>query len=357
MDQKSGSTDSPGDSHAPQTGEPPSPFSDPIYKEIAIVNGEINCMSKQRLVSSLKKLHLNHTGSVDILKKRLKNFYRKQKLSSANIVTIKKLYPYYVIIDFEATCKEVNDPGYPHEIIEFPAVLVDTEKLIVIDSFQSYVKPVVNPKLSTFCINLTGITQEQVDSADEFPMVLDEFEAWLKKHKLGTKNKYAIVTDGPWDMGRFLYGQCKLSSIPYPMFARKWVNIRKMFSNFYKCERMRLQLMLDHLHIQFEGRPHCGLDDARNIAEVLLRMIGDGASIEINEKIELEKNSEQIGNSNINNNNNAKEKWPVKPVINDRVKTYSQILKEKQFNDNYRKPSCTEIHTQFSQTSSSKSPS
>lgn len=351
MDQKTGSNDLPEDSHAPQAGEPPSPFSDPIYKEIATVNGQINGMSKRHLISHLRKLQLNHTGSVDILKKRLKNFYRKQKLSSANIVTIKKLFPYYVIIDFEATCNEVNDPGYPHEIIEFPAVLVDTEKLIVTDCFQSYVKPVVNPKLSTFCITLTGITQEQVDNAEEFPAVLDKFEAWLKKHKLGTKNKYAIVTDGPWDMGRFLYGQCKLSSIPYPVFARKWVNIRKMFSNFYKCERMRLQLMLDRLHIQFEGRPHCGLDDARNIAEVLLRMINDGASIEINEKIELDKNSGQNGNSNTTNND-GREKWPVKPVINDGLKTYTQILKEKQCNDNQKKPSYRDCLT-----SSSENPS
>ena len=31
---------------------------------------------------------------------------------------------YFVVIDFEATCEERNPPGYPHEIIEFPAVLV-----------------------------------------------------------------------------------------------------------------------------------------------------------------------------------------------------------------------------------------
>lgn len=348
MEQKSGSTDLPEDSHAPEAGEPPSPFSDPIYKEIATVNGEINCMSKYNLVAHLRKLQLNHTGSADVLKKRLKNFYGKQKLSSANIFTIKKLFPYYVIIDFEATCNEVNDPGYPHEIIEFPAVLVDTEKLIITDCFQSYVKPVVNPKLSTFCISLTGITQEQVDNAEEFPAVLEKFEAWLKKHKLGTKNKYAVVTDGPWDMGCFLYGQCKLSSIPYPVFARKWVNIRKMFSNFYKCERMPLQLMLDRLHIQFEGRPHCGLDDARNIAEMLLRMINDGASIEINEKIELDKNNGQNGNSNTTNND-GKEKWPVKPVINGSLKTYTQVLKEKQFNDNQKKPSYRDCLTSSSE--------
>jgi len=29
------------------------------------------------------------------------------------------------VIDFEATCDEKNSHNYPHEIIEFPAVLVD----------------------------------------------------------------------------------------------------------------------------------------------------------------------------------------------------------------------------------------
>lgn len=45
--------------------------------------------------------------------------------------------------------------------------------------------------------------------------------------------------------------------------------------------------MLEHLELDFEGRPHCGLDDAQNIARVLLRMICDGASIQVNERIHL----------------------------------------------------------------------
>lgn len=52
--------------------------------------------------------------------------------------------------------------------------------------------------------------QDQVDNAKEFPEVLEEFQLWLAKHKLGTKNKFAMVTDGPWDMGRFLFGQCQV---------------------------------------------------------------------------------------------------------------------------------------------------
>ena len=99
-----------------------------------------------------------------------------------------------------------------HEIIEFPAVLVNTELQKIVDHFQAYCRPIINPTLSPFCKELTGIEQEQVDAADTFPKVLDDFEAWLKKNKLGSKYKYAIVTDGPWDMGRFLYGQCKVRS-------------------------------------------------------------------------------------------------------------------------------------------------
>lgn len=45
--------------------------------------------------------------------------------------------------------------------------------------------------------------------------------------------------------------------------------------------------MVEYLDIGFEGRPHCGLDDSRNIARILLRLIADGANVCINEKIHL----------------------------------------------------------------------
>lgn len=94
-----------------------------------------------------------------------------------------------------------------------------------VDSFQEYVKPELNPKLSDFCVNLTGITQvsqvwssvisvlqynrefllervkcfvgqKMVDEADTFPGVLERVVAWLQERELGTKYKYAILTDG-----------------------------------------------------------------------------------------------------------------------------------------------------------------
>jgi 3'-5' exoribonuclease 1 len=70
-------------------------------------------MSKVAIVSKLKQLKLSTEGNTDVLKKRLKNYYKKQKLTSANLLTASKLFPYYVIVDFEATCEEINTPDYP----------------------------------------------------------------------------------------------------------------------------------------------------------------------------------------------------------------------------------------------------
>ncbi|KAF4518262.1 hypothetical protein B566_EDAN010408 [Ephemera danica] len=133
---------------------------------------------------------------------------------------------------------------------------------------------------------------EQVDSADTFPTVLTRFDKWLERHRLTGRNriKSCLVTDGPWDMGRFLYGQCKISEVQYPPFCKRWVNIRKTFSALYKSKRQCLGDMLQQLGMDFEGRPHCGMDDARNIARILIRLAADGGRLLPNERIALNSN-------------------------------------------------------------------
>ncbi|XP_054281128.1 3'-5' exoribonuclease 1-like [Macrosteles quadrilineatus] len=293
----------------------------------------IDSLDRQALLRQLSRNNLPTNGSVELLKSRLKSFMEKRKLASFDnsYNNVKTLFPYYVVLDFEATCNEVNPPEFEHEIIEFPAVLVDTEKLSIVDHFQAFVKPVLNPILTPFCKKLTGIQQEQVDTAAEFPEVLAQFEQWLSKNKLGTKNKFAMVTDGPCDMGRFLFGQCDISNIDYPNFGKTWVNLKKCFSQFYKCDRLRLQLMLEKLGMEFEGHPHCGLDDATNIAHILIRMIQDGASVDINERIQLRHKLTPKSNVENQASSSNKPAWPVRPVHNNAYsRTYSQAFKDKQ---------------------------
>ena len=59
-------------------------------------------------------------------------------------------------------------------------------------------------------------------------------------------------------MARFLHIQCLISGLPFPNWARKWINIRKAFSNFYGFPRRKLSMMLDTVGMVFEGNQHSG---------------------------------------------------------------------------------------------------
>ncbi|CAI5636372.1 3'-5' exoribonuclease 1 isoform X2 [Oreochromis niloticus] len=246
-------------------------------------------MTKDELRIKLAELKLDTRGVKDVMKKRLKSHYKKQKLmqTAAEGGPTDTYYDYICVVDFEATCEEDNPSDFLHEIIEFPMVLINTHTLEIVDTFQEYVKPELNPQLSDFCVKLTGITQKMVDEADPFPVVLQRVVSWLQERELGTKYKYAILTDGSWDMSKFLNIQCRVSRIKYPPFAKKWINIRKSYGNFYKVPRTQTKLstMLEKLGLTYEGRPHSGLDDSRNIARIAVRMLQDGCQLRVNERM------------------------------------------------------------------------
>ena len=87
-----------------------------------------------------------------------------------------------------------------------------------------------------------------------------------------------------WDIGKCLLQQCELSSIRVPSCARKWIDLRRHFRNFYKLKG-NLETMLSQLGMTFEGRQHCGLDDAKNIARMLVKMIEDECAMVVNGRL------------------------------------------------------------------------
>eukprot|EP00761_Pharyngomonas_kirbyi_P002509 gb/GECH01002513.1/.p1 GENE.gb/GECH01002513.1/~~gb/GECH01002513.1/.p1 ORF type:complete len:224 (+),score=37.23 gb/GECH01002513.1/:1-672(+) len=208
---------------------------------------------------------------------------------------------YIIVIDFEATCVQQRDPTFVNEIIEFPAVVVDTRsrgssRILPAPAFHSYVHPVDNPILSEFCTQLTGIEQCQVDAAPPLPTVLHQFDAWLTRHRFTDDvldhdtllpgeepfKTFSIATDGPWDITSFLGPECQRNSIPMPSYFSSWIDVRQLFAQFYGGRRKNLARMLEHLSLTFEGRPHSGIDDSRNIAKIVACLINDGAILETN---------------------------------------------------------------------------
>ncbi|WAR22471.1 ERI1-like protein [Mya arenaria] len=217
-------------------------YSDPLFKKLSKINGEVNKLTKVELQSKLKE------GLKDVLRKRLKNYYKKRNLQKSHMkITGKTGYDYLAVIDFEATC-EMNNPHYRHEIIEFPIVLVDVDQMKI------------------------------------------RVELWLQSQRLGQEKSFAVLTDGPWDMFRFMYYQCQESSVEMPAWSRVWINIRKSYCNFYQCGRGGIETMLKNLGMQFEGSLHSGIDDSVNIARIAIKLLNDGCCLTLNEQIQIKEN-------------------------------------------------------------------
>ena len=67
----------------------------------------------------------------------------------------------YIVVDLEATCGD-SIAHHHREIIEIGAVMVNRQFQIE-SEFQTFVKPIANPKLTDFCTQLTSIPQTTID--------------------------------------------------------------------------------------------------------------------------------------------------------------------------------------------------
>lgn len=224
-------------------------------------------------------------------------------------------FSHILVCDFEATCAS-GSVHYPHEIIEFPVVVLDTATLRIVAEFHRYVRPVRNPKLTAFCTELTGITQEMVDAADTLPAVVEQFQQWLEteiyplcavwskyygseklSHNLKSEQKrfvyddrtaaatanagyeamICVATDGPWDMRRFMH-ECSVlrDGVDFPPLCYRYINVRHSYSDHFKCRQIKLTHMLKKMSMSFEGRRHSGIADTRNITRVLAELMARG---------------------------------------------------------------------------------
>lgn len=179
---------------------------------------------------------------------------------------------YFLVLDFEATC-ENKKKVKPQEIIEFPVLKVNGKTMEVESIFHSYVRPTAIPILTTFCTDLTGITQEMVDGQPTLEEVLKEFDRWMLSNGLLEPSvNSCFVTCGDWDLKTMLPSQCKYFKLSIPNYFRRWVNIKHVYSEVTKQKATGMPGMLKGLSLELSGRHHSGIDDSKNIAKILAKL-------------------------------------------------------------------------------------
>jgi 3'-5' exoribonuclease 1 len=174
-------------------------------------------------------------------------------------------YHCYLVVDLEATCcdKQRTIKQSEMEIIEIGAVLLEAETLIIIDEFQSFIKPVRHPILTELCKSLTSISQAQVDRSPTYPEAIALLKNWLSGYSNGVFGSW-----GDFDRQQFQQDS-NFHKVPFPI-AYPHVNLKQLFSQkqgLRKRHGMAKALTLAGLPL--EGTHHRGIDDARNIAKLL----------------------------------------------------------------------------------------
>jgi inhibitor of KinA sporulation pathway (predicted exonuclease) len=178
---------------------------------------------------------------------------------------------YYLVIDLEATCfdKWEEKPREELEIIEIGAALVDDKTLEVVSTFDGIIQPKLYPSLSAYCRQLTGITQEMVDNASSFSVVLENFMVWQSMFP-GTKK---FCSWGEYDKNQ-LKADCHRAGVELPDVLTEHFNIKKLYTEKYNNKGLiGLGKAMKKMKLEFVGSPHRGIDDAINIAAVLKKLL------------------------------------------------------------------------------------
>lgn len=172
---------------------------------------------------------------------------------------------HWLIIDLEATTEEGGWPLEDMEIIEIGASLVapDGREL---EHFQRFVRPLRRPVLTAFCRELTHISQAQVDGAPPLGQVWPQFERWLEPHlpHLAGWGSWGDYDQRQLRLEWQRHSLCScLQDIPHH-------NLKQSFADSRQLKRaVGLQGALQLIGLQFQGRQHRALEDARNTARLL----------------------------------------------------------------------------------------
>lgn len=169
-----------------------------------------------------------------------------------------------VVLDLEATCWA---PGQgvsmkEAEVIEVGAVKLAPGSLTLVDRFETFVWPSRHPRLSDYCVELTGIEPAMLQGAPPFP------EAYHQLLKFcSPRNKVLLAAWGQFDR-TLLERECERWGLSYQLPA-EYLNLAALFQQLTGCpKKLSLHHAMAWLGLAADGPAHRALPDAWNAARV-----------------------------------------------------------------------------------------
>ena len=160
-------------------------------------------------------------------------------------------------------------PGEFREVVQIGAVKLDAESFVLLDEFDTLVRPRINPLLSPYFEKLTGITNAEVGERG-----VDFAQAYERFADFAGDGPICAFGHDEWilEENLRLYGIAGARPLPRFQDLRNWfaacnIDPRGLLS----CE------IAPSLGLNFKGRAHNALDDARSMAARMEEMVRRGA--------------------------------------------------------------------------------
>lgn len=170
----------------------------------------------------------------------------------------------YIILDLEATCWKERSIDKQNEIIEIGAVKFDSIGN-ALGEFNAFVKPKLNPELSEFCVQLTSITQAEIDAAEPYPIVITKFQDWIN-----LDTEYLLCSWGFYDRSQF-EKDCRLHGLRFD-WVHRHISLKHQYTSIANVKKpVGMGKALRNENLTLEGTHHRGIDDARNISKIFLK--------------------------------------------------------------------------------------
>lgn len=179
----------------------------------------------------------------------------------------KQLVDEILVVDIEATCweKRIIPAGQFPEIIEVGIAVVNVQTLVITGRESILVFP-TQSMVSDYCTELTTLTQLLVETGVSYAKMC---EVIINKYK-GRSRAW-----GSWgNYDRIQFGkQCQEMGVIYP-FGSTHLNIKNLFTLKRRSPKeVGMVKALNILNLELEGIHHRGVDDAFNIAKILINLL------------------------------------------------------------------------------------
>ena len=176
----------------------------------------------------------------------------------------------YVIVDFEmnpvAGEYKVERQICRTEIIEIGAVIMD-ESFMILGEFKTLVKPQYNDSIYKKYETLTGISTQMVYGAPTFATAFEMFVNWCESY--GSDYEVYAWSENDYNQLTAEMELKQYSNVEKMRPLEKWFDFQKEYTEKLGLERiMSLDKALNYAGIEFEGRMHDALCDAKNTAEL-----------------------------------------------------------------------------------------